>query len=120
MAPHCHQVVLLWMLHAYYDLVCCQQHVHPSHSIASQSMLFVSKGSCWPTFHELRPWLQASHDVHASQLDGLEDRLVNQELQGANELVCATSVRLLASQRTACAHAYAHCCPALHAAASSP
>ena len=38
----------------------------------------------------LRPWLQASHDVHASQLDGLEDRLVSQELRGANELVHAT------------------------------
>lgn len=49
-----------------------------------------------PTFHELRPWLQASHDVHASQLDGLEDRLVSQELRGANELVhvilCAYSM----------------------------
>ena len=42
------------------------------------------------TFYRLRPWLQASHDVHASQLDGLEDRLVSQELRGANELVYAT------------------------------
>ena len=42
-----------------------------------------------PTFYKLL-WLQASHDVHASQLDGLEDRLVSQELRGANELVHIT------------------------------
>lgn len=32
--------------------------------------------------------LQASHDVHASHLDVLEDRLINNELKGASELVC--------------------------------
>eukprot|EP00891_Asterochloris_glomerata_P004982 jgi/Astpho2/4982/e_gw1.00070.8.1_t len=41
--------------------------------------------------------IQASHDVHASQLDGLEDRLVSQELRGANELV--SSRRLWAERR---------------------